>query len=50
LILACIADADGIRRFAGHARDSGCVRTKKIFTKESKMNNENLTRTYLKIV
>jgi hypothetical protein len=43
LILACIADADGIRRFAGHARDSGCVRTKKIFTKESKMNNENLT-------
>jgi CRISPR/Cas system CSM-associated protein Csm5 (group 7 of RAMP superfamily) len=43
LILACTADAVGIRRLVGHARDSGCVRTKKIFTKESKMNNENLT-------
>jgi hypothetical protein len=43
LILACTADAVGIRRLVGHARDSGCVRTKEIFTKESKMNNENLT-------
>ena len=41
--MACTADADGIRRLAGHAHDSGCVRTKKIFTKESKMTNENLT-------
>jgi hypothetical protein len=43
LILACTADAVGIRRLVGHARDSGCVRTKEIFPKESKMNNENLT-------
>jgi CRISPR/Cas system CSM-associated protein Csm5 (group 7 of RAMP superfamily) len=43
LILACIADAVGIRGLAGHARDSGCVRTKKISQRRVKMNNENLT-------
>jgi hypothetical protein len=43
LILACIADADGIRRLADHARDAGCVRTKKDSQRRDKMNNEILT-------
>jgi hypothetical protein len=41
--LACTADADGIHRLAGHARDAGCVRTKKESQRRVKMNNENLT-------